>query len=247
MGPQLITFPRFNSANERMPFPVAAALVELGHKYRIQPIVNEGIRRITSCFSDKLDVWDAASQNMGSPLMSYASLDAIAVVNIARLTGIHSMLPVALYLCCQLEIDTILNGVLRADGTRARLAPDDMALCLEQRASLRHDNVVSALRIWRPTPSEQCESRSKLGCVRVLEAVSGDWLDYDNGGLNHSAAMDGWDEFFEDGEFDLCEPCLEMVRKRAVEERQTMWERLPHLFSVSIAPEAATACIKSDG
>ena len=224
-----------------MPFSVVAALVQLGHKYRIQPVLNEGIRRMSSCFSDKLDVWDAANKSMGSALMSYASTDAIAVVNTARLTGVDSMLPVALYLCCQLDIDTILNGVPRADGSRVRLNPDDVALCLERRGSLCHDNVVSALRIWRPTPSEKCEKR---GCVRVLEAVNRDWLDYDNSSLNHVAAMDSWDEFFENGEFELCEPCLEMVKERAIEERRTMWERLPRLFGVS--PASQSASVKRD-
>lgn len=230
-----------------MPFSVVAALVQLGHKYRIQPVLNEGIRRMSSCFSDKLDVWDAANKSMGSALMSYASTDAIAVVNIARLTGVDSMLPVALYLCCQLDIDTILNGVPRADGSRVRLSPDDVVLCLERRGSLCHDNVISALRIWRSTPSERCETRLKRGCVRVLEAVTSDWLDYDNSDLDHGAAMDGWDDFFENGEFELCEPCLEMVKGRVTEERRTMWERLPQLFGVSPAPDTQTASVKRDG
>ncbi|KAI0731744.1 hypothetical protein C8Q72DRAFT_198512 [Fomitopsis betulina] len=234
-----------NSANGAMPFPVVAALVQLGYKYRIQPVVDEGIRRMSSCFSGNLDIWDEANTNMGNTLMSYASTDAIAVVNIARLTGVHSMLPVALYICCQLDIDTIINGVLCENGSRAQLAPDDIALCLEQRMCLCHDNVISALRIWRPTPSEDCKMRADRTCVGVLEAVTNDWLNYDTSGLNHAAVMDTWNEFFENGEFDLCEPCLEMVKRRATEERKTLWERLPQLFGV-VVPDSTTATIKRD-
>lgn len=229
---QLIRPPRFNSANDGMPFLVVAALVQLGHKYRIQPVVDEGIRRMSSCFSHELEVWDEANKNMGNALMSYAATDAITVVNIARLTGVHSMLPVALYLCCQLDIDMILNGTPRGDGSREKLAPSDIALCLEQRVCLCHDNVVSALRIWRATPSDDCERR---GCLRVFEAVTSDWLDYDTSGLNHAATMDGWNDFFENGEFDLCKPCFEMVKGRATNERRILWKRLPRMFGVSPA------------
>ena len=222
-----------------MKFPAVAALVQLGHKYRIQHVLNEGIRRMSSCFSDKLDVWDAVNKNMGSALMTYASTDAIAVVNIARLTGTHSMLPVALYLCCQLDIDTILNGAPgpHADGSRVCLSPDDVALCIEQRGTLLHHNVISALRIWKSTPSEKCEARETRDCVGELERVTSEWIDYDTGDcLNHPDALGGWVEFFQEADFSLCVPCCEMIQKRVTEERRAIWERLPRLFGVSPRP-----------
>ena len=55
---------------------------------------------------------------------------AIGVVNLARLTGELSLLPLALLVCCQLGA-CILRGFEYSDGAHEELAPADLAMCLE--------------------------------------------------------------------------------------------------------------------
>ncbi|EPT05698.1 hypothetical protein FOMPIDRAFT_1138938, partial [Fomitopsis schrenkii] len=121
---------RFCKASAQMPFSTVAALVRLAEKYRIQALFDEGLKRIKSCFTESLQVYDKVEKKKGSTLMSFADTDAIAAVATARLTNTPSMLPLALNMCCQLDPDMILNGVARANGVVDQLSPADRLGCL---------------------------------------------------------------------------------------------------------------------
>ncbi|KZT72350.1 hypothetical protein DAEQUDRAFT_705484 [Daedalea quercina L-15889] len=121
------------------PFSVVTSVARLAHKYGINNILEDALDRMKSCFSDALFQWAEADENGGSHLMTYEETDAIAAVNIARLTNTTTMLPVALYICYQPETEAILNGVTRDDGTIEQLAPDDIVRCIDARRILVHD------------------------------------------------------------------------------------------------------------
>ncbi|KAI0669058.1 hypothetical protein C8Q78DRAFT_1146768 [Trametes maxima] len=95
--------------DNRLPFAVVAGLYELAHKYRMDNLADEMLRRLKSCFTHNLRAWDAlgyVSIDEGqhftiirSPSLEVsASVDAIRAVNLARRANIPFLLPVAFYL-----------------------------------------------------------------------------------------------------------------------------------------------------
>ncbi|TBU27555.1 hypothetical protein BD311DRAFT_665122, partial [Dichomitus squalens] len=65
-------------------------------------------------------------------------------VNLFRILDKPEMLATAVYACCRLSPDNLVNGFERADGTSETLSPADLVLCLKaQRGLLRKDSLDS--------------------------------------------------------------------------------------------------------
>jgi len=63
------------------------------------------------------------------------------------------MLPSALYTCCHLDTDVILNGVLQENGTTEQLTREDVLRYLNARSIFVHNNirVIFAYLLFTPT------------------------------------------------------------------------------------------------
>ncbi|OCH84595.1 hypothetical protein OBBRIDRAFT_697657, partial [Obba rivulosa] len=79
----------------RVNFEEVAALAGLSHKYGIEDLCDASLARLKTMFPTQLSIW----HDMG---VDMSVSNAIQAVNLACLTGTTSILPVALYLCCQL-------------------------------------------------------------------------------------------------------------------------------------------------
>lgn len=188
-----------------------------------------------SCFSDSFEVWDEARKAGGNALMSFSSLDAIAAVNIARLTGATSMLPTALYTCCQLTPEVITNGVPGPNGKIECLSPEDMLVCLRACTILSHHNIIAAMNIW--IPERECDVHGEeCICVRVINGVSARLRTYEGSGLTHHDALQDWTGTIEDVAAECCSTHFAMLKERASRERETLWGRLPLIFSLPFTP-----------
>lgn len=187
--------------------------------------------RMKSCFSDNLHVWAQAEARGGSALMSYKQTDAIAAVNIARLTNTESMVPVGLYMCCQLKTEVLLNGVTRENGTTERLASDDVVRCIDARKVLVHDNIISACRVFDPSSSAEC---SGTRCTTILKFFLESQVTYDGGLANYTCLGDwvSWLRIEEPSAWfgDLCHACKNMIEARAGAEREVIWSQLPDVM-----------------
>ncbi|KAH9833970.1 uncharacterized protein C8Q71DRAFT_154717 [Rhodofomes roseus] len=126
---------RYYPADEQLEFAIVAALVRMSHKYAIEHIRDSYLSRMKSCFCEDLDDFRKFRSQSGSPSMKLCvtATDAIAAVNIARLTETLSMLPSALFFCCLLKTETLINGHPRADGTLDCLSPADVIKCIDAR------------------------------------------------------------------------------------------------------------------
>ncbi|KAI0710511.1 hypothetical protein C8Q76DRAFT_598175, partial [Earliella scabrosa] len=102
-------------ATDAVPFAVVAALARLGHKYQLDGLLAESIRRLKSAFPSDLAEWDVV-QGGSTALMRVNPTDAIEAFNLFRRIGEHAMLPSAMYGCAQLDCGELLRGVTRADG-----------------------------------------------------------------------------------------------------------------------------------
>ncbi|KAH9842444.1 uncharacterized protein C8Q71DRAFT_203514 [Rhodofomes roseus] len=122
-------------AKNRLPFSTVACLIRLGHKYQMESILTGAISRLKTCFP-ALYADACMLRNRRSSYMSFKDEDAVAVVNLARLTQTGIVLPGALFVCALLPNELLLHGVPRGDGTMERLAPEDIVRCLNGRECL---------------------------------------------------------------------------------------------------------------
>ncbi|OCH87256.1 hypothetical protein OBBRIDRAFT_697033, partial [Obba rivulosa] len=115
---------------EHPAFSVLAALVRLKHKYEMKALRDQALNDLKAIFTLQ------ACPNTAPFEMTQQ--DAITVIALAHLTNTHSRLPMAFYVCCQLDLDCIVNGS-EVDGCREHLSTDDMIKCLGAKLELAKD------------------------------------------------------------------------------------------------------------
>ncbi|KAI0350248.1 hypothetical protein OH77DRAFT_1514520 [Trametes cingulata] len=220
---------------ERMEFSELAALIRMSHKYHVEDLHTRAMHHLKLYFTNDLAVWDTAGVD-GNLFLHITPPDAIAAVNLARLTHADSVLPTALYLCCQLDGE-LAAGVERPDGSTERLDAKDLELVLRGRTELVRASTRGACTICRPSPSPQCAAK---GCERALREILNmmlDGLQKDPiGDIAGYAALDSWEHWIEDVVelWPLCEPCRGMLHARDLEVRRDVWKRLPQFMGVAV-------------
>ncbi|KAH9923953.1 uncharacterized protein BXZ73DRAFT_50707 [Epithele typhae] len=220
---------------ERMEFAELAALIRMSHKYHVEDVHARAMHHLKLYFTNDLTTWDTAGAD-GNAFLHITPPDALAAVNLARLTHADSVLPTALYLCAQLDGE-LAAGVERPDGTTERLDARDLELVLRARTELVRASTRGACAICRPVPSAQCASK---GCERALREILGmmlDGLQKDPiGDIAGYAALDSWEHWIEDVVelWPLCEPCRGMLHARDLEVRKDVWKHLPTYMGVPL-------------
>ncbi|EPT02533.1 hypothetical protein FOMPIDRAFT_1108965, partial [Fomitopsis schrenkii] len=177
--------------------------------------------------------WAAAVKTMESTLITFDMTDAIAGVNVAHLTDTKSMLPIALYMCCQLDLGDILYGITREDGTVDRLAQDDVVTCIDAQRILTHRNVTSAYHILAPLTNGSCTAPH---CHGALTSLRDSLLAYD-GRLDDCQCLDDWMPTLRSPDLDnyfgsLCPVCRSLILTRIATERANLWSELPDIMDV---------------
>ncbi|EIW56857.1 uncharacterized protein TRAVEDRAFT_127869 [Trametes versicolor FP-101664 SS1] len=209
-------------------FEFVSACIRLGLKYEIKQIYDTALAILKNRYTDNIDHWDSLS-NRGSQT-GFDDIHAIGVVNLARLIGDSSMLPVALWQCCRLGSD-LVHGLAREDGTRENLTLDDLGLCFAAQERLIKAGVRARLRVFAPTVSEKCQNATKCKEVFVKALRS----------LEKKAdIIAGTDPFVPytrislEGVLGLCSTCSSEVKARDQKERRAVWNRLPALLGIEV-------------
>lgn len=228
-------------------FSAVAAIVELGHKYQIDHLCAEGLKRMKTCFCHSFSVMQSTTRFgqialsggrtemvLQSPALQVRiSRDAIRAVNLARLVGEDSMLPMVLYLCTLLPIATLLSSSASLNEPQNTLSTPDLTLCLEARTRLSMRACHRLERLWSHCFPDKCPNPGKCSAVRDSKSrarrqqriIESPPSLFDNlGGRVRSAKADG-----------LCDPCIQAAVSRQVEEMRFMWERLPEDLGLEIA------------
>ncbi|KAH9925685.1 uncharacterized protein BXZ73DRAFT_34569, partial [Epithele typhae] len=114
-------------------FDQLSACVRLGHKYQMSAIYAPAMDYLKRRFAPTLDGWKKWTTSRGEPytLPRCTPAHAIGVANLARLTGEHALLPLALLGCAQLGCKQLTDGFAYGDGERETLSAEDTVLCLE--------------------------------------------------------------------------------------------------------------------
>ena len=158
-------------------------------------------------------------------------------MNLARLTGTASLLPVALMACCKLGAE-LGDGFAREDGTRETLAYADVVRCFVGKARLTEACFVAVHRVFRDAVASGCKHPS--ACKGVLQrllqqVVENEELMEDIRALHFDDAKTGYVDAV-DASRALCARCYEMVGEagRQDEQRREIFRRLPEMMGVEV-------------
>lgn len=202
----------------------------MAYKYEMHRILDHALSRLQSFFSDDAGQWRDAFKRHASHSIKVTAEDAVVAVNLARLTQTFSILPTALYICCQLPSTSLLYGVFRAsaDGSKEQLTDDDIVRCMNAREELMRFNLLSTFQIWNPRVSHLCTDT--VNCLATLEHQTR--VIREASVLHQYTLSATIREVI--GDVCLCVACEDMLRKRLERVQRKHWAELPHMFDLHI-------------
>ncbi|KAI1786292.1 hypothetical protein LXA43DRAFT_952775 [Ganoderma leucocontextum] len=218
-----------------------SAFIRLADKYDIRHVQDQAMAALKEYFPGDFDTFNLSGAPGGDSIPSLAT-QAIGAVNLARLTDMPSILPLALYQCAHLE-GVLLDGWKRKDGTVEHLSPADLRRCIDARRALIWAHVRLVFRLFDGHPSAGCTSRAwcteKLRVFLGLIVTAVEIADSDpsENWTAQSHPLEGWTEGLRQlgDEASLCKSCVEELIRRSYQERKKVWNRLPKIFNVAVA------------
>ncbi len=217
-----------------MRLSVLSALMRLGREYALQDIVDDAADYLEDYFTSDFQTFLQRSSGMHAEKFRLSERDkaagaAFEAVNLARVTGKHTLLPLALYHACQHAPHEILLGITRTSGAVVSLSRDDMVRCISARRGLLRASSHLAHVVHRAECAVGCAEhmarlRAAFEELRVdlwtADALAG--LEAQLGALAH---LPCW--------LELCEECREeMVRSHRGTLRET-WGKLLDILQLS--------------
>ena len=188
---------------------------QMAHKYHIPSILSESLPMLRIYFPAKFHDWEKRP--------SYSPrARVISVVNLARLANIPSILPAALYDCCQLDGAALLRGVKRADGTTEQLTPEDLARCINGKVSLCVERVKMHHKLFQaPLSSDHPYAR----CTQAAEKCVARYR-------ANGCSTDVFDICLNLFALNVCSKCLKELQERVKSMKEDTWGRLPELLGI---------------
>ncbi|KAI1792218.1 hypothetical protein LXA43DRAFT_887864 [Ganoderma leucocontextum] len=203
-------------------FDLVSAAIRLGHKYKINDMYQKGLTLLKGHYSHKFEIWDSVPSWSPS---GWEDAQAIGVINLARLTGELSLLPVAFMVCIVRLDENLVRGFTREDGSQEHLTLDDIGLCFQARIRLREASVAALFRVLSTT-SAAPNCRAPPQCSKMMKnAFRGKRLEAN---VKHLITGDVllWTTLYyfkdEDDEFTLCQACLDAVHERDRKENRAL-------------------------
>ncbi|OCH87259.1 hypothetical protein OBBRIDRAFT_889927 [Obba rivulosa] len=221
-------FPR----GTRTPIATIASLIRIGHKYEMLTFRDQALKVLRELFPIELpgSFTTFTTYLEDSPVLMDEA-DTITVVNLARLTDTTSILPLALYGCCQLQ-QKLITGVTR-EGRHEELSRSDLLACIEgkDRLALARGRAVNSIFVRM-----KCYSGFGQACSINLQNITRLALDYATLKPPIAAALDSWTGFIDYmlEHHKPCEECLSALRLREKTVRRNMWKSLPEMFNLIV-------------
>ncbi|OBZ75019.1 hypothetical protein A0H81_05172 [Grifola frondosa] len=218
----------FFDPKKTLKFVAISALIRLGHKYAIEHLVDQALSLLKTEYPTSLTSWLVRWHK------DYAckeDMDPIEVVYLARLTQTSSLLPTALYRCCQLE-SRLVEGTHRPDGTHVQLTADDLKRCMAGKTILVQEQVRVMLGCFDWEVSSTCNTkprcrRSFLQAIAHVRNFPDIMAEFDP--FREMDSADWFDKFG-----GLCDDCCNMFDGRVREARNDVWSNLPAYMDVEV-------------
>lgn len=171
---------------------------------------------------------------------TFEAIHAVSVVNLARLTGKHSLLPAALLACSYLG-KALVPGYTRPDGTQETLSMDDVARCIAGRAAFSLASAAATHEVFQPKVAEECTRPGICEPVfrRIMRNLAADRSTLF--GITFRSRKNPWTAAVEknDPERVLCPKCYDMIGRswdshpgRQAEQITALLAKLPQIFNL---------------
>ncbi|KAI0788374.1 hypothetical protein C8Q74DRAFT_1367103 [Fomes fomentarius] len=216
-------------------FSVLASLTRMSHKYQLDAIYDECIRRLKTIFTTDFSIWQQ-HQGLSTSNLTVHPGNAVEAFNLFRVIGRTEMLPTALYACGRLSVSELLSGSARADGTVEKLGSADLERCMQTRIQLVKYDAQIAARFFDAQPPSSCicpstAARSATLQSRARAAVT----DYPTL-LDAEPLSKHFSEVAEDLAEDgvICRGCADMLKGYHFALRQRVWWQLPEIMNLDV-------------
>lgn len=238
---------RPSSEDPSPPFPVLAAWLRVGTKYDIQALVDRATAPLQSLFPTKLWEWD--ERDGPEARHSFDPKDAIEALNLFQETRQYSMIPAAVYRCCQLKPAVVHNGTIRVDGTLECLSRETIKLLFyaKKRLTGYGTGMMEECRVKiRRTKGCLYKGTVYRGCrdrlFRLAHAVEEGMDAWRDGDPLSRRFLEYVDEQEDENDYEcredfasctgICSSCIELVRETLDEIRAPTWNDLPSIAGV---------------
>ena len=203
-------------------YPELSALARLAHKYQIDVVERYAIGRLKEVFTNNFEAWEREVYVFNESFI--APCNPIDSIDLARLTNAPSMLPLSFYLCAQ-DMNLIVDGQKREDGTCTMLSNADMKRCIAGYGELcRMSEPMLQQTFLAPPPPNFCETPSE--CKHAVKRMVKRF------GLKKTLHhLTTWEPHIEE-EFDGCDACSKAAIERDKAARRELWKKLPRIFGL---------------
>ncbi|KAI0718057.1 hypothetical protein C8T65DRAFT_737574 [Cerioporus squamosus] len=231
------------------PISILFGWLRVGTKYDMKKLVARAIDELNPLFPAKLSQWD--KRHGPESRHGFRDKDAIEALNLFQQTGRFSLIPAAVYRCCQLDPAVVQNGTTRADGTPEWLSPANLALIARAKELLKEQGAEMI---------EECEEEFEQSggcafawalsdpCIEVMHDLKhtaddgkkawsgGDPLDHRFLDYIHEQRDTGPGGYESRGEFadcmGACAVCIRQARQAVAGARARVWADLPAIAGV---------------
>ncbi|TFK84490.1 hypothetical protein K466DRAFT_553494 [Polyporus arcularius HHB13444] len=229
----------FDPDDEQSPFPTArrphpsfeliSACVRLGHKYAMTSTYQAAMAYLKDHFTTSFSVF----QKHGSWVPEgddFGLVHTIGVVNLARLTGERTLLPLALLECCRKGADIVL-GFTYSDGERETLVAEDVGLCFAAKDKLIAATILAYVNVFGPLPARDCkleDCRRALGLLSQSTSRKALSCPSPNPIISFNYTLPGATTP------QLCEDCRTTIKERERRRQLANWKALPSMLGIDV-------------
>ncbi len=218
-----------NDEVKPVPFRVLAALIRVGHKYAVQPVLNDALARLKKYYTSDIPAWlDVEGRNCF--VSDVKPRDAATVIQLARLTNAPILLPTAYFIASQLTSTVHENGNKLA---LALFSPEDTAFLVTARIRLVKVAYARMMSLVTCLPNVLCETPQ--ACMKTgLCALS---MNRTTNTANEDKIFDLMQDRFWDvlaGQRSVCAECRAHSDDYDARLRSAMWSLLPAHFKLKV-------------
>jgi len=222
---------------ERPEWSVVRAMLNLGKLFEVAEYFEEGYKHLEELYPANIYARDCLLQ--GKPHMRHSPEDSIAIANLARNLSLEDMHRSALYDCCQLTSENLVQG---SSGGVEKLGDADLMVCMEARRNLslaKYELFQSLFAEANSAPPEDCQRPSECSVARqaLHEKIryETDFLVAHNPLDNHAY----WIREFCGGSqvegeqstrIGMCDDCINFYVMRHTVKRQEILDNLRNCF-----------------
>ena len=207
-----------------IPTPVLAGVLRISTKYEATAIRQRCIQVLRISYPTDLSKWFGCTDSESIGSSEDIHLRHFHIANIARETGVLTILPAALLMCCMATLPNIMDGLVLPDGYEVGLTPENKRIVLIARQALSHRaRTMSWKRLFSIEDIQGC---SKVAACRLERNRKAEWL------LSQSG--DDWLNPLSSKSYTgtVCTTCRNAIKGALKESRVKIWSELPLIFEL---------------